>query len=95
VNGICHKFNVLVYQTTCRPVLLKQRLKTELCLFDMVVCCWRFITVMVLQRHDLVCTIFGFIFTRLVFMFCVSALQLFPYTVRLVRRPQYQFTRSW
>jgi len=25
-----HKFNVLVYQTTCRPVLLKQRLKTEI-----------------------------------------------------------------
>jgi len=23
VNRICHKFNVLVYQTTCRPVLLK------------------------------------------------------------------------
>jgi len=32
VNRIYHKFNVLVYQTTCRLALLKQRLKTELLL---------------------------------------------------------------
>jgi len=35
-------------------------------LFDVVVSCWRFITTMVLLRHDWVCTVSGFIFTRLV-----------------------------
>jgi len=41
--------------------------------FDMVVCCWRFITTMVLQHHNWVCTISSFISL----VFCVCSLQLF------------------
>ena len=65
----------------------------QLVMLDMVVCCWRFITTMVLQRQVWVCTLGSFSLG----FFCVLVVfpAALPHTVRLVRRLQYQFTRSW
>jgi len=64
--------------------------------FFMVVCCWRFVTTMVLQRHDWVGTISGFISLGLLFL--CSGYVPCSYSTHLApgkKAIQYQFTRFW
>jgi len=63
-------------------------------LFYMLFCYWRFMTTVVLQRHDWVCTMSGFISLALFRVLVVFPAALL-HTVRLVRRLQCQFTTSW
>jgi len=65
--------------------------------FDMVICCWRFITT---NERTLVAPGLSFVQFLGSFslgLFCVLVVfpVAHPCTVRLVRRLQYQFTRSW
>jgi len=66
------------------------------CLKDFVfmVFWWRFITTVVLWRHDWVCTTSGIIWISILCGLVVFSAAL-PHTVGLLRRLQYQFIKSW